>query len=108
MDPEELFAELQKLAAKLQITVRLENTGGRWGRCRLLGQWLVFIDKSLPLRDKIEALAQALADMDYEEIYMPEFVRLLLESRRTAPPRPQNPIPPLTHPSPKDEGAPKP
>ncbi len=59
----------------------------------------MFIDKSLPLRDKIEALAQALADMDYEEIYIPEFVRLLLEARRAATPRRQNPLPPAQHPS---------
>lgn len=82
MEPEELLSELQDVAEKLQVTVRFESTGGRVGRCLLYGQVLVLVDKYLPLRDKIEGLAQALADLDYDDIYMPELVRNLLHSRR--------------------------
>lgn len=83
MEPDELFEELQQVAHKLSVTVRQESTGGRVGRCLLAGEVLVLVDKYLPLRDKIEGLAFALADLDYEEIYMPELVRDLLHSRRT-------------------------
>lgn len=82
MEPEELLSELQDVAEKLQVTVRFESTGGRVGRCLLHGQALVLVDKYLPLRDKIEGLAQVLADLDYDAIYMPELVRNLLHSRR--------------------------
>lgn len=82
MEPDELLDELQQIASKLNVTVRFESTGGRVGRCLLQGEMLVVVDKYLPLRDKIEGLAQALADLDYEAIYMPELVRELLQSRR--------------------------
>jgi hypothetical protein len=88
MEPDELLEELQHLAERLQVLVRYESTGGRVGRCLLrgperpAGEMLILIDKYLPLRDKIEGLAQTLADLDYEALYMPELVRDLLHSRR--------------------------
>ncbi|MBU0610564.1 MAG: hypothetical protein KKI08_21960 [Armatimonadetes bacterium] len=88
MEPDELLDELQHLAERLQVQVRYESTGGRVGRCvlrgpeRPVGDTLVVIDRYLPLRDKIEGLAQMLADLDYEELYMPELVRDLLHARR--------------------------
>jgi hypothetical protein len=88
MEPDELLDELQHLAERLQVLVRYESTGGRVGRCLLGGperpqsQMIIVVDKYLPLRDKIEGLAQMLADLDYEAFYMPELVRDLLQSRR--------------------------
>jgi hypothetical protein len=82
MEPDELLAELQRVADKLQVQVRYESTGGRVGRCLLYGEMMVWVDRYLPLRDRIEGLAQALADLEYEALFMPEFVRNLLLSRR--------------------------
>jgi hypothetical protein len=82
MEPDELLDELQRIAAKLQVTIRYESTGGRIGRCMLYGETLLFVDKYLSQRDKIEGLAQGLADLDYEAVFMPELVRDLLHSRR--------------------------
>jgi len=101
MEPDELLDELQHLAERLQVLVRYESTGGRVGRCVLRGperpegEVLVLIDKYLPLRDKIEGLAQTLADLDYEALYLPELVRDLLHSRRGAAqlPLPFAPVP---------------
>ena len=82
MEPDELLDELQRVAERLEVTIRFERTGGRVGRCVLYGETLLLIDKYLSLRDRIEGLAQGLADLDYESIYMPELVRDLLHSRR--------------------------
>jgi hypothetical protein len=82
MEPDELLDELQHLAEKLQVLVRVESTGGRVGRCLLHGQLIIILDKYLSQRDRIEGLAQMLADLDYEAIFIPELVRDLLHSRR--------------------------
>jgi hypothetical protein len=93
MEPDELLEELQHVAERLGVCVRYESTGGRVGRGLLHGELIVWVDKQLSLRDRIEGLAQALADLDYEALYMPEFVRNLLLSRR----RPGSQLPlPLT------------
>ena len=91
MEPDELLEELQRVAERLQVSVRTESTGGRVGRGLLHGEMIVWLDRQLPLRDRIEGLAQALADLDYESLFMPEFVRNLLLSRRQ--PGSQLPLP---------------
>lgn len=90
MDPDELLEELERLAERLQVTIRYEYTGGRVGRCLLHGTMIVVADKSLLLKDKVEGLATALADLDYENVYIPEAIRELLERLRT---RPSSPSP---------------
>lgn len=80
--PEELLEELQRLAARLGVEVRYEHTGGKVGRCLLYGVWIVVADRTLRPRDKVEGLALALADLDYEAVYLSPACRELLESRR--------------------------
>lgn len=80
MDPDELLAELERLAERLGVEIRYEPTGGRVGRCILHGQMIIIMDRSLPQADRIEGLASALADLDYENLYLPEAVRDLLAS----------------------------
>ena len=82
MDPEEMLVELERLAQRLGMTVRYEATGGRVGRCLLHGEPVVIVDARLPVRDKVEGLALALADLDYSALFLPEAVRDLLESKR--------------------------
>ena len=79
------------MAEKLAVRIRYEHTGGRVGRCLLHGELIVWMDRQLSLRDRIEGLAQTLADLDYEALYMPELVRNLLLSRRQ--PGSQLPLP---------------
>ena len=83
MDPEEMLAELERLAQRLGMTVRYEATGGRVGRCLLRGEPVILVEARLPLRDKVEGLALALADLDYSALFVPEAVRDLLESKRS-------------------------
>ena len=84
MDPDELLAELERLAERLGVTIRYEPTGGRVGRCILHGEMIIVMDRSLPQADRIEGLASALADLDYENLYLPEAVRDLLASHAPA------------------------
>jgi hypothetical protein len=81
--PEEMLAELQRLALRLEVEIRTEGTGGKVGRCLLHGRWIVMMEKSLPLRDKVEGLARALADLDYENVYLSPACRDLLEGFRS-------------------------
>ena len=81
--PEEMLAELQRLALRLEVEIRSEGTGGKVGRCLLHGRWIVMMEKSLPLCDKVEGLARALADLDYENVYLSPACRDLLEDFRS-------------------------
>ncbi|MGE5531371.1 MAG: hypothetical protein ACM3VW_04550 [Bacteroidota bacterium] len=81
--PEEMLAELQRLALRLDVEIRSEGTGGRVGRCLLHGRRIVMMEKSLPHRDKVEGLARALADLDYEDVYLSPACRDLLEGYRS-------------------------
>jgi hypothetical protein len=83
--PEEMLAELQRLAVRLEVEIRSEGTGGRVGRCLLHGRRIVMMEKSLPPREKVEGLARALADLDYEDVYLSPACCDLLESYRPRP-----------------------
>ena len=86
MDWEELLQELEKLAQRMGIEVRHEYTGGRVGRCRLHDQWVIVMDAGYRVRERAEALATMLADLDTEPHYLPEAVRDFL-ARHRQPPR---------------------
>jgi len=80
---DEMLDELKRLAERLEVQVRYESTGGKVGRCLLYGAQIVVVERSLPLRDKVEGLAVALADLDYEHVYLSPACRELLETRRS-------------------------
>ena len=82
---DEMLDELKRLAQRLQVEVRYESTGGKVGRCLLYGVQIVVVERSLPVADKVEGLAIALADLDYEDVYLSPACRELLEARRSTP-----------------------
>lgn len=80
MPPETIFAELQRLAARVGVEVRAERFDlrvieGRGGLCKLRGRPVVVMDAGLPLLDKIGVMAEALAALDLQAIYVPAFLR---------------------------------
>jgi hypothetical protein len=94
--PERVLQELEALAARIGITVRLEPFGsgllaGRGGLCWVRGQALVVMDASLPLPDRIAVLSSALARFDLDKVYVPPFLRAHFETGATAAPRPLRP-----------------
>lgn len=78
-----LLQGLEGAAARLGVAVRYEefrpdDFPTRSGSCLLHGQRLIIIDKSLPVRDRIQVLAQELGHFDLEQLYLVPEVRELL------------------------------
>jgi hypothetical protein len=79
-----LYQELKDLAERMQITVSEQNlkVSGikvRSGLCTVKGQKLFVMDKHKSLHKKIKILANQLALIPREEIYIIPAVRELLE-----------------------------
>jgi len=62
--------------------VRYEPAGGRVGYCILRNKQVAVIDERLTIPQRAAALAQILASLDIEDVYMPPAVREVLESYR--------------------------
>lgn len=88
MDDQRLFEELLRAAEKLDIRIRIERfeppatAGG--GLCLIRGEPLVLLDGQAPLRDRILALARALAQVESDRVYMAPQARALVEALRGA------------------------
>jgi hypothetical protein len=81
--PARVLAELESLAARLGVAVRVEGFGegldGQGGLCWLRGKPLVVMNTALPVAERIATLAKALAGFDLDAVYM----RPLLRARVT-------------------------
>lgn len=80
--------ELKRAAERINLEVReeelLREVGyrARSGRCRLKDQQVVFIDRKLPLRERLDLLASELARHNLEGIYLSPALRRRLDRRR--------------------------
>ena len=75
MDERSLLGQLEELCRSLGIEVRYEmlrreGVSTQGGLCRLKGQYLLLINSKAPNRDKIEALASAVARFDLSRVFM--------------------------------------
>jgi hypothetical protein len=92
MKAEQLTEILEAAATQLGVKVHYETlvasgpTGGG-GLCKVRGEWRVIIDKKTAPSERASILADALATMDTEAIFLPPKVRELLAARRAALPR---------------------
>jgi len=91
--PARVLQELEALAARIGVSVRLEPFGsglmsGRGGLCWVRGKALVVMDASLTLPDRIAVLASALARFDLDSVYVPPLVRARIEAASGASKRP--------------------
>jgi hypothetical protein len=80
-----ILMELEALAEKLGIQIieeRLHKT--RSGICRLRGQYMFFIEKSLKEKEKIQIMAGALARFPLNNTQMLPGIRKILEHYRHA------------------------
>lgn len=88
MNAEHLFEELLRAAEQLGMAVRIEPFEtpaiGGGGRCVFRGEQLVLIDAQAPLRDRIRALARALAELDAERVFMVPEAREVVEAMKGA------------------------
>jgi len=84
MKPEQIYQELKELAEKLNITVTEQNlrqTGikAKSGLCIVKNRQRFIMDKNKTISEKNELLADCLAKMPHEEIYVIPAVRKLLK-----------------------------
>jgi hypothetical protein len=87
--PARLLSELETLARRLGIAVRLEPFGGavcdaRGGLCWVDRKPIVVMNFSLSVVDRIATLTEALSTFDLQDVYVPPLVRSRIEqaSRR--------------------------
>ena len=83
MKPDQLYQELKDLAERIHITVSEENlkTSGikvKSGLCTVKGKQIFIMDKHKSVHKKIRILAEQLAMMPLEDLYIIPAVRELL------------------------------
>ncbi len=86
MNAEKLYEHLKEIAEKLSITVveqSFKQVGlpVKSGHCRVKGEDMFIMDKSLPLVKKNQALTRFLSTQAHENIYMPPAVREILQKK---------------------------
>jgi ABC-type branched-subunit amino acid transport system ATPase component len=83
MKPEQIYQELKELAEKLNITVieqSFKQTGikAKSGFCIVKGRQRFIMDKNKTISEKNELLAECLAKMPHEDIFVVPAIRKLL------------------------------
>lgn len=86
MKPEQIYQELKDLAEKLDIQVSEQNlrTAGiavRSGMCKVKGKNMFIMDKHKSIRKKIKILADDLAEIPHENVFVVPAIRELLEKK---------------------------
>lgn len=86
MNETTILQNLEAIAEKLNIKVNYENLRKRHvfskgGFCRLKEDKIVIIDNTLNLSEKIDVLADALSQLDLEDMYMPPAVRKIIDRK---------------------------
>ncbi len=85
MDENTVLGQLEELADSLGIQVRHEpiNKEGAFypgGLCRLEGKYILILNPTATIRDKIRTLAKALNRFDLGRVYLRPGLREFLES----------------------------
>ena len=89
MNETTILQNLEGIAEKLNLKVSYENLRklrvfSKGGLYRFKDDRTVLIEKSLILSEKIDTLADALAQFDLEEIFIPPAVRKILSGKSSA------------------------
>lgn len=89
MKPDQLYHLLKTTAEKVGIMVKEHNLRNRGipvasGLCRVGEERLFIMDKRLPVREKIDILAECLAGQELDEVYIVPAVRERLQRYRPA------------------------
>lgn len=79
MTQDQLLKELEELAEKSGIAVRFEKGDFDGGYCILKDERIIVINKRLAPPKRTSILAQALAEVGIEEIYLKPAVREFIE-----------------------------
>ena len=84
MNDEVLLNQLEELAEKLEISVRDENinseeSSSTGGLCRVEGKYILILNSTATVKEKIKVIIKALQQFDLSKIYIKPFIRELLE-----------------------------
>jgi hypothetical protein len=79
MTNEQIISELEQLAAKSGISLRYEKGDFDGGYCVLKAERLVVINKRLVPARRASVLAQGLAEVGIDEVYLKPAVREYIE-----------------------------
>ncbi len=79
MTQELLLRELEELAAKSGITLRYEKGDFDGGYCVLKAERIIVLNRRLVAQKRTSVLAQALAEVGIEEVYLKPAVRIFIE-----------------------------
>jgi UDP-N-acetylmuramate dehydrogenase len=102
VDDRSLLDELVRVATRLGVDVRTEPfetpPAGGGGRCVLAGKDLILLDARASLRERVAALASALANLNLDDVYVTPEARDRVEAERDAriTPRADVPLAPRT------------
>ena len=86
MTPDQILKELEDLAEKSNISLRYEKGDFDGGFCVLKEERIIVVNKRLVVQKRASVLAQALAEVGIEEVYLKPAVRQFIEDElaRTA------------------------
>jgi hypothetical protein len=79
MTNEQILSELEHLAAKCGISIRYEKGDFDGGFCVLKAERLIVINRRLALARRTSVLAQGLAEVGIDEIYLKPAIRAYIE-----------------------------
>ena len=79
MTPEQILKELEQLAAQCSIAVRYEKGDFEGGFCVLKTERLIVINKKLAPARKASVVAQGLAEIGIDEVYLKPVIREFIE-----------------------------
>jgi hypothetical protein len=79
MTQEHILKELEHLAAESAITIRYEKGDFEGGFCVLKTERLIVVNKKLSPPKKASILAQGLAEIGVDEVYLKPVVREFIE-----------------------------
>ncbi|MEX1138003.1 MAG: hypothetical protein WEB33_10545 [Bacteroidota bacterium] len=87
MTPEQMTRELESLAANSGISLRYEKGDFEGGYCVLKTERLIVVNKKLAPPRKASILAQGLAEIGIDEMYLKPAVREFIEDELAKAPR---------------------
>jgi hypothetical protein len=79
MTHEQILSELEQLASNCGISIRYEKGDFDGGYCVLKAERLIVINKRLALARRTSVLAQGLAEVGIDEMYLKPAVREYIE-----------------------------
>ncbi|MCI0707095.1 MAG: hypothetical protein L0Y80_06415 [Ignavibacteriae bacterium] len=83
MTQEELLKELEQLAAQCSVSIRYEKGDFEGGFCVLKAERLIVVNKKLAPAKKASILAQGLAEIGIDEVYLKPVLREFIEDELT-------------------------